>query len=72
MFTIIKDIIKLKEHKTIERIKIIINNDPIKYSTTIALLNTIGEDYFATYLFVDDNCNVLASNDFINIKSCKQ
>ncbi len=55
MFTIIKDIIKLKDHKTIERIKIIINNDPIKYGITISLLNTIGEDYFEKYLFVEDN-----------------
>jgi hypothetical protein len=55
MFSIIKDIIKLKEHKTIERIKIIINNDPIKYGTTITLLNSIGEDYFEKFLFVDDN-----------------
>uniref|UniRef100_A0A6C0HVH9 Uncharacterized protein n=1 Tax=viral metagenome TaxID=1070528 RepID=A0A6C0HVH9_9ZZZZ len=55
MFSIIKDVIKLKDHKTVERIKIIINNDPIKYSTTIGLLNSIGEDYFEKYLFVDDN-----------------
>ncbi len=55
MFSIIKDIIKLKEHKTIERIKIIINNDPIKYSTTITLLNSIGEDYFEKFLFIEDN-----------------
>ncbi len=55
MFSIIKDIIKLKEHKTIERIKIIINNDPIKYGTTITLLNSIGEDYFEKFLFIEDN-----------------
>ncbi len=55
MFSIIKDIIKLREHKTIERIKIIINNDPIKYGTTITLLNSIGEDYFEKFLFIEDN-----------------
>jgi hypothetical protein len=55
MFSIIKDIIKLREHKTIERIKIIINNDPIKYGTTINLLNSIGEDYFEKFLFIEDN-----------------
>ena len=55
MFSIIKDIIKLKDHKTIERIKIIINNDPIKYGTTITLLNSIGEDYFEKFLFIEDN-----------------
>jgi hypothetical protein len=68
MFSIIKDIIKLKEHKTIERIKIIINNDPIKYSTTIVLLNIIGEDYFEKYLFIEDNLhNVLKTLIFKQI-----
>ena len=43
---IIKDILKLKEYKSMERIKIIINNNPIKFVNTINLLNTIGEDYF--------------------------
>ena len=59
MFSIIKDIIKLREHKTIERIKIIINNDPIKYGTTINLLNSIGEDYFEKFLFIEDNLHNL-------------
>lgn len=55
MFTIIKDIIKLKDYHTMDRIKIIINNEPIKYATTISLLNSIGEDYFNEYFLVKDS-----------------
>ena len=54
-FQIIKDIIQLKEFKTIERIKIILGNDPIKYNDTINLLNDIGEDYFSEYFLIDNN-----------------
>ncbi len=54
MFSIIKDIIKLVEFKSIERIKIIISNEPIKYEQTIKLLNSIGEDYFVDYFMSKD------------------
>ncbi len=54
MFSIIKDILKLTEFKTIERIKIIISNEPIKYDKTIQLLNSIGEDYFVEYFMTKD------------------
>ena len=54
-FQIIKDIIQLKEFKTIDRIKIILANDPIKYFNTINLLNDIGEDFFSEYFLIDDN-----------------
>ncbi len=54
MFSIIKDIIKLVEFKSIERIKIIISNEPIKYEQTIKLLNSIGEDYFVDYFMSPD------------------
>ena len=55
MYTIIKDIIQLQEYKTIERIKIILANEPVKYSLTIGLLNEIGEDYFNDYFLIKDN-----------------
>ncbi len=55
MYTIVKDIIKLKEYKTIERVKIILNNEPIRFGNTINLLNSIGEDYFNTYFMADDH-----------------
>ena len=55
MYTIIKDIIQLNEYKTIERIKIILGNEPIKYSDTIILLNQLGEDFFNDYFLTKDN-----------------
>jgi len=55
MFSIIKDILKLNEYKTMERVKIILNNEPVKYMNTITLLNNIGEDYFEKYLMISDN-----------------
>jgi hypothetical protein len=55
MFSIIKDIIKLTEFKTIDRIKIILSNEPVKYEKTVQLLNSIGEDYFVEYFMVKDN-----------------
>lgn len=55
MFGIIKDIQKLCEYKTIDRVKIIINNEPLKFLNTINLLNSIGEDYFVEYFMIQDN-----------------
>ena len=55
MFTIIKDILQLQDYKTIERIKIILGNEPVKYSHTIILLNQIGEDFFNEYFLIKDN-----------------
>ena len=55
MFTIIKDIIQLQDYKTIERIKIILGNEPVKYLHTIILLNQIGEDFFNEYFLIKDN-----------------
>jgi hypothetical protein len=55
MYSIIKNIQELKEFKTIDRIKIILNNNPIKYNTTIDLFNEIGEDYVEKYLIIKDN-----------------
>ena len=55
MFTIIKDILQLQDYKTIERIKIILGNEPVKYLQTIILLNQIGEDFFNEYFLIKDN-----------------
>jgi len=54
-YTIIKNIIKLLEFKTIDRIKIILQNNPIIYDTTIELFNIIGEDYIVNNFLVKDN-----------------
>ena len=45
----IKNILSLMEFKTIERIKIILSNNPIKFNTTIKLFNNLGEDYILEY-----------------------
>ena len=58
-YTIIKNIIKLLEFKTIDRIKIILKNNPVIYNTTIDLFNLLGEDYIAN--------NFIVSNNFHNI-----
>ena len=38
-----------------ERIKILLNNNPIKYSDTINYINQLGEDYIEKYIFIKDN-----------------
>ncbi len=55
MFSIIKNIVKLRDYKTMERVKIILSNEPIKYGDTITFLNSIGEDYFNEYFMIEDN-----------------
>ena len=55
MYIIIKDIIQLQEYKTIERIKIILGNEPVKYAQTIGLINDLGEDYIVEFFFIKDN-----------------
>ena len=39
----------------IERIKIILGNEPIKYEQTINLFNELGEDFITEYFIVKDN-----------------
>jgi hypothetical protein len=55
MFIIIKDILQLQDYKTLDRIKIILEAEPIKYDNTICLLNQIGEDFFNDYFIIKDN-----------------
>lgn len=54
-FTNIKDILELKQFKTMDRIKIVLNNAPIKYRSTIELFNELGEDYIIDNFLVKDN-----------------
>ncbi len=69
MFSIIKDILKLKEYKTMERVKIILNNEPLKYEHTISFLNNIGEDYFNDYFMAAEDAfhNILKTLIFKQI-----
>ena len=54
-YSIIKNLLELREFKTMERIKILLNNNPIKYSDTIKFINQLGEDYIEKYIFIKDN-----------------
>ena len=55
LFGIIKDILDLQKFKTMERIKIILQNDPIKYENTITMINELGEEFITEYFLVKDN-----------------
>jgi hypothetical protein len=54
-FNDIKNIIFLSEHKTLDKIKILLLNNPIKYTSTINLINDIGEDYFMDFIVIKNN-----------------
>lgn len=51
----IKNIISLVEFKTMDRIKIVLSNNPIKFESTILLFNNLGEDYVSEYFLVKNN-----------------
>ena len=51
----IKNIQTLIDYKTIDKIKIILKNNPVKYQQTIELFNQLGEDYIIDNFFVNDN-----------------
>lgn len=54
-YSIIKNLLELREFKTIERIKITLGNNPVKYNDTINFINELGEDYVEKYIFIDEN-----------------
>lgn len=54
-YSIIKNLLELRELKTMERIKISLTNNPVKYSDTINFINELGEDYVEKYIFIKDN-----------------
>lgn len=45
----------IKLGKTIDQIKIILSNNPIKFQSTIDLINKLGEDYIIDYFLIKDN-----------------
>jgi hypothetical protein len=51
----IKNIQTLSEYKTMDKIKIILKNNPNKYQKTIELFNELGEDYLINNFFIKDN-----------------
>jgi hypothetical protein len=54
-YTDIKNILELNKFKTIERIKIVLKNEPIVYNTTIEIFNELGEDYIIKNFLIKDN-----------------
>ena len=48
----IKNFISLLQFKTIDKIKIVLSNNPLKFDSTIRLFNDLGEDYVIEY-FID-------------------
>lgn len=55
MYVLIKNILELQKFKTIERVKIILNNNPVKYEKTIELFDILGEEFVSEYFLVKDN-----------------
>ena len=45
----------LYDFKTMDKIKIILSNNPIKFNSTINLFNDLGEDYINNYFLITDN-----------------
>lgn len=54
-FVIIENINKLLQFKTLDKVKIILQNSPINYATTIDFFNLLGEDFVVEYILVSNN-----------------
>jgi hypothetical protein len=71
----IKNILKFMELKDFDKIKILLQNNPIKYESTIKLFNDLGEDFIKEYFMIKDNFhNIIKTLIFnqIYIKDDKQ
>ena len=51
----IKNFLSLLELKSIDKIKIILENNPVKYDSTIKIFNELGEDYINDFFLIKDN-----------------
>lgn len=54
-YEFIKNIIKFTEIKDIDKVKILLNNNPLVYENTIILFNELGEDYINEFFLIKDN-----------------
>lgn len=54
-FSDIKNLLGLLEFKTIDRVKIVINNAPIKYENITTIMKLLGEDYFESFFLIKNN-----------------
>ena len=55
LYNDIKNLLSLIYIKDIDKIKIILLNNVIKYNSTINLFNELGEDYISNYFLIKDN-----------------
>jgi hypothetical protein len=51
----IKNILSLLQLKNIDKIKIVLSNNILKYESTLKLFNDLGEDYFIEYFLIENN-----------------
>ena len=51
----IKNFLSLLQYKTIDKIKIILLNNPLRFESTIKLFNDLGEDHIVEYFLVKEN-----------------
>jgi hypothetical protein len=55
-FNDIKNLITvIKIGKTMEQVKIILGNNPVKFESTIKIVNNLGEDYMIEYILINEN-----------------
>ena len=55
-FNDIKNLLSvIKIGKTMEQLKIILGNNPVKFESTIKLVNNLGEDYIIEYILIKEN-----------------
>jgi len=69
----IKNILALAEFKTLDKVKIIISNNPLKFSNITRLFDELGEDYIVDNFFIKDNFhNIIKTIDIkhIDFLSC--
>jgi hypothetical protein len=51
----IKNLLSLFEFKSIDKIKILLGNNPLKYESTIRIFNELGEDYIVDNFLIENN-----------------
>jgi hypothetical protein len=55
-FNDIKNLLSvIKLGKTMEQIKVILGNNPVKFESTIKIVNSLGEEYIIEHILVKDN-----------------
>ena len=58
-FNDITNIKALADYKTIDKVKIILKNNPTKFESTIKLFNDLGEDYVINNFLIKDNFHAI-------------